>query len=116
MGPDRTADAETDGSAASYLSTNRVLHVVIAMVPLVLSPLVLFSLAEGWVDLGGGEKDVLFVIPYLIGSLTFSICGLVLVAKRWPLARWVKRSIAVSVGLLLGLAMVAFVTSWLGIG
>ncbi|RDE19402.1 hypothetical protein DV711_10920 [Motiliproteus coralliicola] len=94
---------------------SRITQAVLAALPLLLSPLLLFALAEGWLDFGGGEKDVLLVLPYLILTFTFFCCSLVLILKRWPLSRWVKRSAALSFGLLLLLWIVAYVTSWLGV-
>lgn len=95
--------------------TNRLVHAAIAAIPVLLSPLLVFALAEGWVDLGGGEKDILFVIPYFILTITFFVCALVLIVKRWPIARWINRSTAVSIAFLIALGTVAYITSWIGV-
>ena len=86
-----------------------------AATPLLLSPLVLFALAEVWVDLGGGEKDVILVVPYFIGTLTFFVCAVILIARKWPLAQWARLSVVISMALLLTLALVTYLASWLGI-
>ena len=94
---------------------NRFIHTVIAITPVLLSPLWVLILAEGWVDVGGGEKDILLAIPYFILTLTFFVCAIVLIIKRWPLLRWIKRASAVALTILLCLGLVAFATSWLGV-
>ena len=94
---------------------SRLAHAAMAALPVLLTPLVLFALAEGWVDLGGGEKDILLVIPYLILTATFFLCAIILIVRRWPLSRWLKRSAAVSILLLFALGVVAYFASWLGI-
>lgn len=93
----------------------RISHAALALLPLLLSPLVLFALAEGWIDFGGGEKDVVLVLPYFIWSLTFFVCAIVLILKRWPLLRWLRRSLLLSLLLLIALFLLAFGASWFGI-
>jgi len=93
----------------------RALQAPIDLTPLLLSPLILFALAEGWVDFGGAEKDVLLIVPYLIWALTFFVCANILILKRWLLIRWIKCSFAIATSLLLALAAVVYITSRLGV-
>ena len=93
----------------------RILQAATASVPLlVMTPALVYSLAEGVLDLGGGEKDVLLALPWLIWSLVFWLCSLVLIYRRWPVGRWVLRSALVSTGALVGLGFIAYVVSFLG--
>jgi len=93
----------------------RFQYAVVAAIPLLLSPALLFALAEGWLDLGGGEKDILFVFPYFIWALVFFLCGVTLIIKHWPLGRWLKRSAAVSTIFIVVLGATAYRMSWLGV-
>jgi hypothetical protein len=95
------------------LAENRLVQTVVAALPVLLSPLLLFATAEGWLNFGGGEKDILLIVPYFIGTLTFFICAVVLIIKRWPVRRWLVRSTAVSVALLVGLGIVVYLGSGL---
>ena len=97
------------------LRENRIAQGAIAALPLLLTPLLIFATAEGWLNFGGGEKDLLLAIPYLIGTVTFFVCAVVLIIRRWPIRLWVTRSAVVSASLLLALAVVAYVSSWLGV-
>lgn len=90
-------------------------HIGLALVPLALTPALLFSLAEGWVNLGGGEKDILLVVPFFILALVFFTTSVILILKRWTLGRWIVRSCLVSFSVLVLLGLVAYMTSWLGI-
>jgi uncharacterized membrane protein YhaH (DUF805 family) len=90
-------------------------HAAIAALPILLSPLLVLALGNGWIDFGGGEKDLFLFIPYFIASLAFFICALVLIVRRWPLGRWAIRSFAISAALLAALGVVAYMTSWLGV-
>ncbi len=94
---------------------NRILQVAGAALPLLLAPMLLFSIAEGWLNFGGGEKDLLLLFPYLIFSVTFFVSAVVLIYKRCPPRRWIPRSAVVSFSLLAGLGGIAYVSSWLGV-
>lgn len=92
----------------------RFQYALVAAMPLLLSPALLFALAEGWFDFGGGEKDILLVFPYFIWALVFFLCGVILIVKHWPLGRWMKRSAAVSTVFIVILGAAAYAVSWLG--
>ena len=94
---------------------HRFLQVVLALVPLLLTPAIIYALAEGFVDFGGGEKDILLAFPWLIWSLLFAVCAFVLIYRRWSVAGWILRSAIVATTALVGLAIVAYVGSFLGI-
>ena len=83
--------------------------------PLLLSPLVLFALAEGWVDLGGGEKDLIFILPYGLWALVFFLAAVTLISKRWAVDRWLLRATIVATGCLAAIGLATYWVSWLGI-
>ena len=93
----------------------RFVQAVVATLPILLTPLLIYALAEGILNFGGGEKDILLALPWLIWSVVFALCSYVLIYRKWPVRRWVCRSALVATGALLGLGLVAYVTSYLGI-
>lgn len=90
-------------------------HIALAVAPLIVTPGFLYALAEGWVDFGGGGKDILIALPFFLLVLIFFITAVIPIIKRWSLWRWVVRSSIISVSTLLGLGVVVYVTSWLGV-
>jgi hypothetical protein len=84
------------------------LRLLLALLPLILTPALGFLLAEGHVDLGGGEKDALWVLPWAIWSLLYAASSFVLWARHWPWQRALPRSAAVATAGILagGLALV----------
>ncbi len=86
-------------------------HITLAALPLLLTPVLFFMLAEGWLNLGGGEKDILITLPWLIWSLIFFITALVLIVKGWALRRWIVRSGLVSLVVMLLLFVIAYIAS-----
>lgn len=96
--------------------TPGVLRVVIALLPLVSVPLLVLLIADGYLDFGGGEKDILLVLPWALWSLLFAASSLWLWARGWPLSRSVARSAIVGLAgvVLAGVALV--MAGQLGIG
>ena len=93
----------------------RIPHLVLAAAPMLMTPGVIYILAESWIDLGGGEKDILLALPYFLWAFIFFAAALVLILKRWPLQRWLLRAAFVSTGAMLVLGVIAYLTSWLGV-
>jgi hypothetical protein len=95
----------------------RLTHIPLAALPLALAlaPGLFFALAEGWINAGGGEKDVVLVLPYAIWSLVFLASAIVLIVKRRPLWSWIRRASGIALLALISIAAVAYSLSWLGI-
>lgn len=74
------------------------LRLISAMAPLAITPLLLFAIAEGYLSFGGGEKDLILLVPWTIWSLAFGVSALLLWARRWPHRRALVRSAAVGIG------------------
>lgn len=72
----------------------------LALVPLALTPLWVGLLGAGWIDLGGGDKDVLLALPWAAGSLVFAVCAGALIRRGWPLRRWLWCSTGITLGVL----------------
>ena len=94
------------------LKESRFANIVLAAVPLLIAPVLFFALAEGWLDFGGGEKDILIALPYALWALIFFVVSLILVVRGWPLRRWAGRAALLSVGTVLILWVIAFLASW----
>lgn len=90
----------------------RFLHIVLALIPFLLAPAWIFLLADGYLDFGGGEKDVLLTLPWVIWSVVFAICSFFLIYRRWAIGRWVVRSALISTAILVGVGAVAFFGGW----
>jgi len=86
-----------------------------ASVPLLVTPVLIYGLAEGILDFGGGEKDILLALPWLIWSVVFALCSFILIYRPWAIGRWVLRSALISTGVLVELGLIAYVGSFLGI-
>ncbi|MCB1908939.1 MAG: hypothetical protein KDH15_16355 [Rhodocyclaceae bacterium] len=94
---------------------SRLVQLLLAALPLAVVPALVFLLAEGWVDLGGGEKDILLAFPFALWSVIFFLVAAVLILRRWPPQRWLVHALLVSTGLLVILAALAYIASWLGV-
>jgi hypothetical protein len=87
------------------------IYLFAGLLPLVLTPVFGFLLAEGHLDLGGGEKDLIWVLPWALWALVYAISFLVLWARKWPLVRGVLRSSAIAT---LGILLVGLTLALLG--
>jgi hypothetical protein len=94
---------------------NRFSQLVLALLPLLLTPVIGFLLAEGMLNAGGGEKDILWAFVWAAWSIGFAVTSMFLIYRRWAVTRWLLRSALVSTGILLGLWLIALAVSFLGI-
>ena len=87
-----------------------VLRIVITLAPLALVPILVTVIADGRLDLGGGEKDLVWVIVWCVWSVFFAISSFVLWRRGWSIGRSLGRSILVGlVGLVLAAMFLALV-------
>jgi len=94
----------------------RLLRVVIALLPLASAPALVHLIASGRLDLGGGEKDLVWVLPWLLWSLLFATGSFAFWRRGWPVLRSTAWSAVLGlVGLLLAAAVLA-VFGQLGVG
>ncbi len=54
----------------------------ICLLPLALVPLIFFALAEGWVSLGGGEKDIIVAFPLASWAIIYAITFVVMWMRK----------------------------------
>src|SRR5262245_43071141 len=98
---------------AKMRSTIRVL---LALLPLFSTPVLGFLLAGGYLNLGGGGKEIILVLPWMFCSLVYGISCFFLWHRRWPFGRSILFSIILAIaGLVLaGVALAGI--GQLGVG
>lgn len=67
-------------------------RLVTALLPLALTPLLMFAIADGYLNFGSGEKDLFMLLPWMLWSLVFALSAFVLWWRRWPHRRALVRS------------------------
>jgi hypothetical protein len=91
-----------------------ILRLGVSLLPLGLTPLLVLFIGEGYLNFGGGCKDVFLLIPWVVWSLLFLIISLVGWWKKWPLAKGVVFS-ALGATALLSAAFLALLISSLSL-
>jgi small-conductance mechanosensitive channel len=61
----------------------RTAEIIVALVPLAMTPAVLSLLPEH----GGSEMDLVWIAPWIVWSAAFALFSFVLIRKRWPWRR-----------------------------
>ena len=94
-----------------------VLRLILSLLPLGLAPLMLHLIGYGYLDFGGGCKDVVMIIPWMVWSLIYLIISLVCWRKQWSIAKAMAYSVSGATGMLALLFLVLLVGSsaWLGL-
>ena len=95
---------------ASAVQRIIIRRVVIALGPLALVPVLAIVIANGHLDFGGGEADLVWMLVWFVWSVLFAISSFVLWRRGWSIGRSLGRSIFVGlVGLLLAAILLALV-------
>ena len=94
---------------------NKIAQATVATLPLLMTPVLFYVLAEGILNLGGGEKDIILVFPWLLWSTIFAICSYVFILKNYAIFNWACTSFAISLSVMLVLFILLYITSFLGI-
>ena len=63
------------------------MRLMLGLLPLALTPGVFFLVAEGYVNLGGGCKDIIIVFPWLLWSISYFIFFMIAVWRSQALLR-----------------------------
>jgi hypothetical protein len=94
-----------------------VLRLALGLLPLGLTPLLVHLIGDGYLNFGGGCKDVLMVVPWMVWSLIFLIISLVCWRKQWPIGKGILSSVIGATGILALLFLVLLVSSpaWIGL-
>jgi len=74
---------------------NILLRIVICILPTSLTPLWAYLIAEGFFNFGGGEKDLLLIIPWMAWSFIYMTIFIV----TWTKKIAIKKGILYSIGI-----------------
>ena len=80
-------------------------HFLYALTPVLFTPVLAYLFAEG--AFYTSDKDIVFIVPYLLWAATFFVVAAVLILKRWAFRAWLKRALLLSFCLVLVLALIA---------
>lgn len=64
-----------------------LLRLSFGLLPLALTPLLLYLIGGGYLNFGGGCKDVILILPWLLWSLAFLVVSLIFWWRRVALGR-----------------------------
>ncbi len=68
------------------------------LAPLAVTPLLAFLISEDYLNFGGGCKDIILLIPWLVWSVGYAVVFTVLWIKRYPFGRLVAYSLVGAIG------------------
>ncbi|HLD48121.1 MAG TPA: hypothetical protein VJA64_09865 [Desulfobaccales bacterium] len=93
-----------------------VLRLILSLLPLGLTPFMLHLIGYGYLNFGGGCKDVVMIIPWMVWSLLYLIISVVCWIKQWSMSKGIAWSVIGATGLLALLFLLLFIGSsaWLG--
>jgi hypothetical protein len=66
---------------------HRVGRILTAFAPLIVTPALGWATNEGYLNFGGGEKDIILLIPWVLWSMIFAAGSLVCWRRRISLGR-----------------------------
>lgn len=88
-----------------------ILRILILFLPISITPLLGLLIAGAYLNFGGGEKDLLLLIPWILWSVIFIISGLWMWRTQPLTKNWLIKSLKVSVLVTLVLWLCLFVYS-----
>ena len=93
------------------------LRLILCLFPLLATPLLALLIAEGYLDFGGGEKDLLLLLPWILWSLAFLVFSAVFWRRRVPVGRGLLLATGAATGVMVAiyLLMLLLVSGVLGI-
>jgi hypothetical protein len=93
-----------------------VLRLIVSLLPLALTPVLGYLLAQGYINLGGGEKDILMLLPWMVWSIVFGFSSWVFWRRGHSIPRSSWRSVVVGLAGLAILGVTLTILGQLGIG
>src|SRR5438128_6537986 len=82
-----------------------VVRIVTAFAPLLLTPALSRAINNGTLNFGGGEKDIVLIIPWLLWSVGFAAAALVCWRRHVRLSRSLVWSATWATGIVLSIAL-----------
>ena len=64
-----------------------IFRLILSIVPLALTPLLGFFIAEGYLNFGGGEKDLFLLIPWMVWSVVYFVLFLILWRRKFSITK-----------------------------
>ena len=64
-----------------------IFRLILCIVPLALTPLLGFLIAEGYLNFGGGEKDLFLLILWMVWSLVYFVLFLILWRRKFSIKK-----------------------------
>jgi hypothetical protein len=98
----------TDGATTQKFLTK----VAVCLLPLALTPVLGFLISDGYLNLGGGCKDIILLIPWLLWSLVYSLFFIVLWIRGRSLGRLTAYSIAGASGVIVLVWIMLYCFLW----
>jgi hypothetical protein len=98
------------------IDVGNIIRIVLALTPLLLAPALLSLLSGGQLNLGGGEKDVIVVVPWLLWSVVYAFSSFFLWGRGWAIGRATGLSILVATAGVLVAGLILALIGQLGIG
>ncbi len=95
--------------------TRNLARTVVALLPLALTPLLLHLIAYGVIDLGGGEKDIVWLFPWALWSLIFAATSFYLWQRGWSAGRAFVRATLIGLAGIGAAALVLAAAGKLGV-
>jgi len=92
---------------------NIALRITLCILPLALTPLWAFLISDGYLNFGGGEKDLLLLIPWLIWSVIYMIIFVVSWIKKLSIKKGLTHSAGSSTVILVLIWLVMFAWSFI---
>jgi hypothetical protein len=93
---------------------NALIRIIIGIFPLALTPLLAFLISDGYLNFGGGEKDIILLIPWVIWSFLFLILFIITWIKKFSMKKSLIYSAAVSLLLIIAIWIVTFLVTHAG--
>ena|SRR5690242_16543856 len=78
------------------MSRPTVIRAAVLILPLLLTWPLGWATMEGYLNFGGGEKDIILAVPWIIWSLIFAIAGAAYWKKGRPLGSATLRSAGIA--------------------
>ena len=82
-----------------------IARIITAFTPLVLTPALRWAIANGSLNFGGGEKDIILLVPWIIWSIGFATAALVCWRRHVRPAPTILWALAWATGILLVFAL-----------
>lgn len=80
---------------------HRIIKICLLLLPTLLTPVWGYFLADGTINLGGGDKDIFVLIPYLLWSVLYLVSGVFFL--KCSIRRMTGEALLYSLGIMLAL-------------